>query len=77
MVAIIIPAIIISLILGLVNGFEDFDYPILYLKNTMTTFKTIPNYLDSVKEEIGFYPTIKWDSSFLHYAPAGKINANH
>jgi hypothetical protein len=47
-IILLIPAILISLMLGIFHkdGFEYFNYPTLYLKNGMSRLDTIPNYLD-------------------------------
>ena len=42
------PAVIISIILGLSNVFAPIDYPTIYLKNSMKSFKPIPNYFDKI-----------------------------
>lgn len=68
---IIIPALTISSILGLINGFKSMKYPSFYLKGSMTRFKPIPNYLDTLKIELGYYPKLQ-PYTFSNYAPANR-----
>ena len=43
---ILIPAIIISTGYGIVNGFENYNYPVLHIKKGLQSFKPLPNYLE-------------------------------
>lgn len=70
---IILPAVSISTILGVLNGFVSMKYPTLYLKGTMTNFKPIVNYLDAAKVSLGFYPKL---IGFSYYAPVSKVVQN-
>ena len=70
----VFPAIIISLILGLLNGFAPIDYSTIYLKNSMKSFKSIPNYFDSVKSTWGNYPRLA--RTFSYFSPSYKVMAN-
>lgn len=69
---ILFPPIVISTILGFINGFVSMKYPTLYLKRTMTSFKPIPNYLEAVKMQWGYIPTFGDNTTFSHYAPGHK-----
>lgn len=71
------PAILISTILGLINGFVSLNYPTIYFKNTMTSFKNIPNYLDAVKMQKGYFKTFgDSDATFSYFAPKSSYVSN-
>lgn len=76
MFVIILPAITISSILGISYRFVSMKYPTFYLKGTMTKFKPIPNYLDSLKIKLGFYPKLQ-PKTFSYYAPASGTIMNY
>lgn len=63
-----VPAISISSILGISTGFISMKYPTLYLRNTLSNFKPIPNYLDIFKEKLGYYPILE-NKYFFHFPP--------
>ena len=70
------PAIIISTILGLTQGFVPLDYPTIYLRDSMTSFKPIPNYFDAIKQKAGYYPRFWFEKTFSYYAPSHKTISN-
>lgn len=43
---ILIPAIIISMGYGILNGFENYNYPVLHMEKGLQSFKPLPNYLE-------------------------------
>ncbi|WP_353892498.1 ABC transporter permease subunit [Proteinivorax hydrogeniformans] len=49
----LIPALVITLLLGLSDGFENFKYPVTYLEGGFTSTDPMPNYLESNKEQFG------------------------
>ncbi|MBU5425830.1 ABC transporter permease subunit [Tissierella pigra] len=51
---IIIPASIISIGYGVIDGFENYNYPVLFMKDTMITFKSLPDYLEKDIETRGY-----------------------
>ena len=65
------PTIIISLLLGMKNGFISMKYPTLYIKDTMTSLKPIPNYFDIIKAKMGSYPWFN-KTALGYYAPSHK-----
>lgn len=73
---VILPAITISSVLGILNGFKSMKYPTFYLKGSMTRFKAIPNYLDALKKELGYYPKLQ-PYTFSYYAPVNKKLTNY
>ena len=62
--------IVISTVLGVQNGFVSMKYPTLYLKNTMSSFSTIPNYFDAIKMQYD-YPQL--NPTFSYFAPSHRI----
>jgi len=70
----ILPPAFISTILGLKDGFVSFKYPTLFLKNTMTSFGTVPNYLDAIKMQEGHLTRFGFRSTtFSYFAPSHRI----
>lgn len=67
------PPVIISTILGTANGFVSMKYPVIYLRDSMTSFKTIPNYFDAIKAQAGYYPQFWFTETFNYYAPSHKV----
>lgn len=43
---VLIPALIISFGYGIRDGFENYNYPVLYLEEGVQSFKPLPNYLE-------------------------------
>lgn len=65
-----LPSAVISIYLGFINGFVSFKYPTIYLRNSMTSFKTIPNYFDTITMQWGRYPRFgSYDSIFSYMPP--------
>lgn len=57
---ILLPPIVLSTILGIRYGFVSLSYPTIYLRNSMTSLKTIPNYFDAVDFIPRFRPTFSY-----------------
>ncbi|WP_353892497.1 ABC transporter permease subunit [Proteinivorax hydrogeniformans] len=55
---ILIPALVISLLLGLSDGFENFKYPVTYLEGGFTSADPMPNYLERDTERMGNYQAL-------------------
>lgn len=70
------PAIIIGIISGLANGFVSFNYPVIYLKGSVTSFKSIPNYFDAIKEQLGYHFKFGYNKTFINYAPISNLAIN-
>lgn len=78
----LLPAITINSILGIGNGFISMKYPTLYLKNSLKSFKPIPNYLDGFKEKLGYYPRLEnkhffyfpQNDNVTYYRPHTKVD---
>ncbi|WP_350344563.1 ABC transporter permease subunit [Proteinivorax tanatarense] len=54
----LIPALVISLFLGLSDGFENFKYPVTYLEGGFTSADPLPNYLERDAERMGNYQAL-------------------
>lgn len=63
---IIFPPILMSIILGITNGFVSMEYPTIYLRDSLTTLKTIPNYFERSSRQYGWAPQFCY--SFSYYA---------
>ncbi|TAH64089.1 MAG: hypothetical protein EWM50_00325 [Gottschalkiaceae bacterium] len=71
------PAIIISTLLGVINGFVSLKYPTFYLKNSMSGFKTIPNYMDAVKMKKGNFEKFGgYNATYSYMAPKSSYDVN-
>lgn len=67
-----LPPIVIGTILGLKNGFVSMEYPTMYLKGTMSSFKPIPNYFDIIKTRAPDYNIRFKLRNFSYVAPSSK-----
>lgn len=63
---IIFPPILMSIILGIINGFVSLKYPTIYLRDSLTTLKNIPNYFERFDRQYGWKPQLCY--SFNYYA---------
>ncbi len=55
---ILIPVMIISIGYGIFDGFKNFNYPVLYSKDSFTAFKTINNYVEFDMSNVGYNPSL-------------------
>ena len=69
----LLPPMITNIVLKLTNHFVPMNYPVLYLKDTMISFKSIPNYFDTVKSQIGFVKTFRLRTTISKYAPGHEL----
>lgn len=51
---ILIPLMVISMGYGIFDGFKNFNYPLLYSKDSFTAFKTINNYVEFDMSNVGY-----------------------
>ena len=51
---ILIPALIISVGYGIIDGFENYNYPVLHIEKGLKSFKPLPNYLERDIEIAGY-----------------------
>ena len=55
---ILIPVMIISIGYGIFDGFKNFNYPVLYSRDSFTAFKTINNYVEFDMSNVGYNPSL-------------------
>lgn len=53
-----VPAILISLVYGLFDGFKNYKYPVLYLKDGFKSLKPLPNYLEFDRTNVGYNTSV-------------------
>lgn len=51
---ILILALIISMGYGIMDGFENYNYPVLHIEKVLQSFKRLSNYLERDMENHGF-----------------------
>ena len=69
----LLPPMVINILLWLTKNFVSMKYPVLHLKDTMASFKSISNYLEVIKMQCGFIPTFGHDTTFSRYAPGHEL----
>ncbi len=69
----LLPPMITNIVLRLTNHFVPMNYPILYLKDTMISFNSIPNYSEVAKSQWGFIPTFGLNTTISKYAPGHEL----
>lgn len=51
---ILIPVVIISIGYGIIDGFTNYNYPVLYSKDSFSALTTIPNYVEYDLSNVGY-----------------------
>ena len=51
---IIIPVLLITIVFGFFDSFENYNYPVLFLQDGFTRFEPIPNHIEFDRENLGF-----------------------
>ena len=57
---ILLPVLIISVGMGIIGGFQNYNYPVLYLEEGFQTFKSLPNYIKRDFDNNG------WNYTFMY-----------
>ena len=69
----LLPPIIINILLWSTKNIVSMKYPVLHLKDTIASFKSIPNYLEAIKVQSGYIPTFGDNTTFSRYAPGHEL----
>ena len=69
----LLPPMISNTILWINKDFVSMKYPVLHLKDTMIGLKSIPNYFDTAKVQMGFIPTFGLNTTISKYAPGHEL----
>lgn len=69
----LLPPIIINILLWSTKNIVSMKYPVLHLKDTMISLKSIPNYLEAIKVQSGYIPTFGDNTTFSRYAPGHEL----